>query len=151
MVCLVAIWTNKMQKQHEVSSFQMLLAIAPVEGVILLILGPLMDYGVQGSNVYAEYAWTAETAAVVVATCALAVGVNGATFFLIGKTSPVSYQVVGHLKTVLVLAGGFVWFEGDASAATLCGVSLAFAGCLLYAWLKDREMKRELASKIGGG
>lgn len=51
----------------------------------------------------------------VLGTCALAVMVNAATFFLLGKTSPVSYQVMGHLKTVLVLGGGYFFFDTSAN------------------------------------
>ena len=149
MVCVVSILTNTMQKAHDVNSFQMLLNVAPMEGLMLLVIGPIWDQWVVGKSAYVDYAWTPEAMKAVLGTCALAVLVNGATFFLIGKTSPVSYQVMGHLKTVLVLGGGYMFFDSDASAASLFGVGLAFTGCLLYAYLKDREMKRSLAAQGG--
>ena len=147
--------TNTMQKSHEVSSFQMLLNVAPMEGAMLLVIGPFWDYSIVGSTAYIGYEWSNPALLTVLGTCALAVGVNLATFFLLGKTSPVSYQVMGHLKTVLVLGGGFLFFDTDANIENMAGVGVAFLGCVLYAYLKDREMKRSLhqqaAAAAGSG
>ena len=41
----------------------------------------------------------------------LAVCTNISVYGLIGKTSPVTYQVVGQLKTVLVVAFGYIFFD----------------------------------------
>lgn len=151
LVCLVAIYTNTMQKTHEISSFQMLLNVAPMEGAMLLVIGPIWDYWIHNKTAYTDFEWNIGAAYAVAGTCALAVSVNAATFFLLGKTSPVSYQVIGHLKTVLVLGGGFLLFDTDANYTTIGGVVFAFVGCLLYAWLKDREMRRAMMSAQGGG
>jgi hypothetical protein len=51
---------------------------------------------------------------------------------------------MGHLKTVLVLGGGFLLFDTDASLNNIVGVGMAFMGCLIYAFVKDREMRRAL-------
>ena len=147
LVCVVSILTNTMQKTHDMSSFQMLLNVAPMEGAMLLIIGPLWDYTIVGKTAYGGFEWSQPAAVVVLGTCALAVGVNAATFYLLGKTSPVSYQVMGHLKTVLVLGGGFLFFDTDANATNIAGTGMAFMGCLLYGYLKDREMKRALQAQ----
>ena len=36
--------------------------------------------------------------------------------------------MIGHLKTVLVLGGGFLFFDTNASRDTITGVGLAFCG-----------------------
>lgn len=46
----------------------------------------------------------------VLGTCFLALAVNLCSFGLIGRTSPITFQVVGHMKTCLVLAGGYAMF-----------------------------------------
>ena len=53
---------------------------------------------------------------------------NTATFYLIGKTSPLSYLVLGHLKTVLTLGGGFIF----SIQVLTRGVSLKFP---LHFWV----------------
>ncbi len=71
-------------------------------------------------------------------TCLLAIAVNLCSFGLIGKTSAVTYQVVGHAKTCLVLIGGFIMMPTNASSSDLLkniiGVIIAFLGVLLYSY-----------------
>ena len=52
---------------------------------------------------------------IVLATCFLALAVNLCSFGLIGKTSAITFQVVGHAKTCLVLIGGYVLFPSKLS------------------------------------
>jgi solute carrier family 35 protein E3 len=40
-----------------------------------------------------------------------ALGVNISNYLVLGKTSPLTYQVLGHLKTVLILILGFTVFD----------------------------------------
>lgn len=44
-------------------------------------------------------------------SCVLALGVNISNYLVLGKTSPLTYQVLGHLKTVLILVLGFTVFQ----------------------------------------
>ena len=46
-----------------------------------------------------------------VLSCVFALGVNISNYLVLGKTSPLTYQVLGHLKTVLILILGFTVFE----------------------------------------
>jgi len=46
------------------------------------------------------------------------------------------------------LGCGFVFFDTNASWNTITGVGLAFCGCLLYAWLKDREMRKDITAGL---
>nr|GMD28323.1 UDP-xylose transporter 3 [Ipomoea batatas] len=48
--------------------------------------------------------------------------VNFSTFLVIGKTSPVTYQVLGHLKTCLVLAFGYVLLRDPFSWRNILGI-----------------------------
>ena len=81
------------------------------------------------------------TLGLVLATCFLALAVNFCSFGLIGRTSPITFQVVGHLKTCLVLVGGYVLFTGKhihkrQLQNNIIGVSVAMVGCVLYGHLK---------------
>eukprot|EP01042_Synura_sphagnicola_P003871 gene3871-4844_t len=44
-------------------------------------------------------------------SCVFALGVNISNYLVLGKTSPLTYQVLGHLKTVLILILGFTMFN----------------------------------------
>ena len=44
-------------------------------------------------------------------SCFFALGVNISNYLVLGKTSPLTYQVLGHLKTILILVLGFTMFQ----------------------------------------
>ena len=52
---------------------------------------------------------------IVLGTCFLALAVNLCSFGLIGRTSAITFQVVGHAKTCLVLTGGYVLFPAKVT------------------------------------
>ncbi|KAI9341693.1 hypothetical protein BDR26DRAFT_303422 [Obelidium mucronatum] len=69
----------------------------------------------------------------ILASCGLAIGVNVFGMSLIKGTSAMTYQVVGHLKTVLTLAIGAIMFgAGGLDGMRGVGVVIAFAGIVLY-------------------
>lgn len=49
----------------------------------------------------------------IILSCLIAVGVNLSQFICIGRFTAVSFQVLGHMKTVLVLVLGFTLFGRD--------------------------------------
>lgn len=66
----------------------------------------------------------------------LAVMVNVSTFLIIGNTSAITYNVVGHLKLSMVLFFGFLAFESRMNLVNFGGVLVAFAGIFGYSYLK---------------
>ncbi|KAJ3064319.1 hypothetical protein HDU98_012262 [Podochytrium sp. JEL0797] len=67
------------------------------------------------------------------ASCILAIGVNVFGMSLIKGTSAMTYQVVGHLKTVLTLAIGAIMFGANGlDGLRGFGVVIAFAGIVMY-------------------
>lgn len=76
-------------------------------------------------------------------TCFLALLVNYCSFGLIGKTSPTTFQVVGHAKTCLVLIGGYVMFptsmNDEQFMYNVVGVLVAMCGVFLYGHIKSRS------------
>jgi solute carrier family 35 protein E3 len=143
---VISILCSSHQATLGLSSSQLLANVSPLEACILRCLGPLWDFSIVRATAYTDYKWTSEAFIVVLFSCFLAVFVNGATFYLIGKTSPLSYQVMGHLKTVLTLGGGFILFDAEMNRRSILGVALAFAGCLWYTYLKDTELRRSYSS-----
>ena len=67
----------------------------------------------------------------------LAFCVNLSVFLVIAKTSPISYQVLGHFKLVVVLAGGSIFFAGDTNPKRLMGMACTFIGVVIYSHLKQ--------------
>lgn len=75
----------------------------------------------------------------IVLSCLISVSVNFSTFLVIGKTSPVTYQVLGHLKTCLVLTFGYVLLHDPFSWRNILGILIAVVGMVLYSYFCSTE------------
>ena len=71
------------------------------------------------------------------------IGVNLFVCFLVGKTSAVTYQVVGHLKTVIILGGGYFFFDHETSGKVFLGGFVAMLGCIAYGVVKNRDLNKQ--------
>ncbi|OQU78647.1 UDP-rhamnose/UDP-galactose transporter 4 isoform X2 [Sorghum bicolor] len=66
-------------------------------------------------------------------SCFIAIGVNLSQFICIGRFSAVSFQVLGHMKTVLVLSLGFLFFGKEGlNLQVVIGMVLAVLGMIWY-------------------
>jgi solute carrier family 35 protein E3 len=74
-------------------------------------------------------AWTALSAL-------LAFLVNLSIFLVIGKTSPVSYNVLGHAKLLVILVSGYTIFSEPYGVQNVIGVTSAVIGIVWYTHLK---------------
>jgi hypothetical protein len=63
------------QRKHKLQSHQLLANTAPVQGAMLIVVGPYIDYLITGSNVM-DYSWTNAAALVMFVSCSVAVLVN---------------------------------------------------------------------------
>ncbi|KAL6566784.1 UDP-xylose transporter 1 [Orobanche minor] len=79
----------------------------------------------------------------IVLSCLIAVFVNFSTFLVIGKTSPVTYQVLGHLKTCLVLAFGYTLLHDPFTSRNIIGILIAVVGMGMYSYFCTSETKRK--------
>ncbi|CAN1262831.1 UDP-xylose transporter 3 [Linum perenne] len=99
----------------------------------LFIVGPFLDGLLTNQNVFA-FKYTPQVLFFIVLSCMISVSVNFSTFLVIGKTSPVTYQVLGHLKTCLVLAFGYVLLRDPFSWRNILGILVAIVGMVLYSY-----------------
>lgn len=72
-------------------------------------------------------------------SCLFAIGVNITNYLVIGKTSPLTYQVLGHLKTILILILGFLMFNKHVDARNLIGIIVAMSGVVWYTEVRRKE------------
>ena len=83
----------------------------------------------------------------------LAVGANIAAFALIGKTSAVTYQVVGHAKTILIFAIGLIFIDRNDGATKeqtikkIIGLLFGLGGTITYTVFELDDKKRERLQK----
>ncbi|KAJ8437278.1 hypothetical protein Cgig2_010103 [Carnegiea gigantea] len=140
--CIAQIMTNTIQKKFKVSSTQLLYQSSPYQATTLLIFGPFLDKLLTNQNVFA-FKYTSQVLFFIILSCLISVSVNFSTFLVIGKTSPVTYQVLGHLKTCLVLAFGYVLLRDPFSWRNILGILIALVGMILYSYYCTRESQKK--------
>ena len=101
-------------------------------------MGPFLDRYITGDWVH-SYQWSRASTLLAAASCAAAVGVNVSQFACLGRFSAVSYQVLGHSKTITVLVGGWAIFGDLISARQAFGMLLAVAGMVGYGVASSRS------------
>ncbi|KAL5580535.1 hypothetical protein UlMin_012977 [Ulmus minor] len=140
--CVAQIMTNTIQKKFKVSSTQLLYQSCPYQAMTLFIVGPFLDWLLTNQNVFA-FKYTPQVLFFIVLSCLISVSVNFSTFLVIGKTSAVTYQVLGHLKTCLVLAFGYVLLHDPFSWRNILGILVAIVGMVLYSYFCSLESQQK--------
>lgn len=140
--CVAQIMTNTIQKKFKVSSTQLLYQSSPYQAATLLISGPFLDKLLTNQDVF-TFKYTTQVLMFIIISCLIAVSVNFSTFLVIGKTSPVTYQVLGHLKTCLVLAFGYILLHDPFSWRNILGILIALVGMILYSYYCTRETQKK--------
>lgn len=105
--------------------------------LMLLRSGGLLDHRLRGPE---DIAW-------IVVCCVVAVAMNISTYNILGKVTPVTYQVIGQLKTSLIVALGFIFFDAKGPAFWLAirfaGVGVAVVGISFYFAAKNADERRK--------
>ncbi|CAA2999155.1 UDP-xylose transporter 3-like [Olea europaea var. sylvestris] len=140
--CIAQIMTNTIQKNFKVSSTQLLYQSCLYQAMTLLVSGPFLDRFLTNQNVF-SFNYTPKLVFFIVLSCLISVSVNFSTFLVIGKTSPVTYQVLGHLKTCLVLAFGYVLLSNPFSWRNIFGIVVALVGMVLYSYFCVLESQKK--------
>ncbi|KAH6569113.1 hypothetical protein BASA62_005065 [Batrachochytrium salamandrivorans] len=125
---LYQIWVGTRQKELDVNSFQLLYYQAPISAVMLLIFIPMFD---DMHKLY-EFEWSTSALLSILTSAGLAFFVNLSTFLIIGKTSPVTYNVVGHFKICIVIILGFIIFQDVVVWKNALGIAIAMIGVFWY-------------------
>ncbi|CAK0784935.1 hypothetical protein CVIRNUC_008140 [Coccomyxa viridis] len=149
------IFCRTMQQKHSLASHELLANTAPAQAWTLLLLGPFLDRYISHAWVF-NYDWNVPALTFLALSCACAVGVNVSQFMCLGRFSAVSYQVLGHSKTMLVLLGGWAFLGDHVSLKQLAGMALAVIGMVLYGVASSqkaavKETKPEKQALLGKG
>ncbi|RVX21588.1 UDP-rhamnose/UDP-galactose transporter 6 [Vitis vinifera] len=161
IAAFVAVWSTALQqyyvhflqRKYSLGSFNLLGHTAPVQAASLLLLGPFLDYWLTNKRVdnyqyslisvvsiasslvmvdkYFEDNTTLQM--FIILSCTIAVGTNLSQFICIGRFTAVSFQVIGHMKTILVLILGFLFFGKEGlNLHVVLGMIIAVVGMIWY-------------------
>lgn len=125
------------QKEFSMSGPQVQHASA-LQQFILCFLSAIFTEFFNPQHTIMEHDFSRREVLLIGLTGIIAVGVNVSCFGIIGKTSALTYQVVGHVKTTLILLIGFVFFPPKVEAShsqtvkTAIGMAISMVGIIMY-------------------
>jgi solute carrier family 35 protein E3 len=120
-------------KEKDLSGLQVADTTVLPKAALLSLLVPVLEKDPRGILTYAYDPWTVS---LILTTCLLGIIATCTPAMIISRTTPVTFQVVGHAKTCLVIASGFVFFDQPVVAKNVAGLVLALAGMIWYSYLK---------------
>lgn len=135
---LQQITIGSLQKKYSIGSFELLSKTAPIQALSLLIFGPFIDYYLSGKLI-TSYKMSTGAILFILLSCSLAVFCNVSQYLCIGRFSAVSFQVLGHMKTVCVLTLGWLLFDSALTFKNIMGMILAVVGMVIYSWSVEVE------------
>ena len=131
------IWAGSKQKELQAGTMQLLHQSTPVAAVMLAVLVPVCEpVGLFGSRadrqtlISFEYSIASVTAIAVSSILGLAVSLS--TFPVIGATSSLTFNIVGHPKTVIILAGGCFILGDRMTPSAVAGVTFILVRIAWY-------------------
>lgn len=136
---LYQVWAGGKQKELEVNGMQLLqhvsLTSAATLGFMVPMLEPVGWADPSDPNTLLGYKWTTSSTVAVVGSCLLGLLVTLTMFLFIGATSPLTFNVMGHAKSMLIILLGAVIFQEDMAPQKLLGTAIALSGIVWYSWL----------------
>lgn len=112
-----------------------ILMLAPVWGLLILSVCTKFLFSVQekNKNQYSQFHRHFGLQIFIIMSCTIAVGTNLSQFICIGRFTAVSFQVLGHMKTIFVLIMGFIFFGKEGlNLHVVLGMIIAIVGMIWY-------------------
>ncbi|CAD7703136.1 unnamed protein product [Ostreobium quekettii] len=140
------IFAGTKQKELQASSMQLLNEFAPQAALLLGVLVPILEpvgWREAGEGTLLGYRYSAGAVCAIFISAALGLLVSLSTFLVIGATSSLTYNVVGHMKTIIILTGGVLFFGDEMPPKKLLGVGVSLVGMVWYSQLKLRAAMQQ--------
>lgn len=168
---------GSLQKKYSIGSFELLSKTAPIQALSLLVLGPFIDYYLSDNSLLnykmssgaivstshllhhsSQFNYLHNFQLIscdgtylqlfILLSCALAVFCNVSQYLCIGRFSAVSFQVLGHMKTVCVLTLGWLLFDSELTLKNISGMILAVVGMVIYSWAVEVEKQSSMKTNL---
>ena len=132
VTALYQIMIGRKQKELDCDPYQLLYYQAPLSAMLLIPVIPLLDQDVSRA---AEIT-TVGTVVAIGVSCCCAFLVNVSIFQVIGKTSAITYHVLGYLKLICILTMGILAFDSSFDVRVAGGTLLMLIGVFWYTKIK---------------
>ncbi|XP_033221417.1 solute carrier family 35 member E3-like isoform X1 [Belonocnema kinseyi] len=141
---LYQVLVNRKQKEFQMDPIQLLYYQAPLSAIMLWSVIPIFEP--VGSTFTLN--WPFIDIIMVLLSGIIAFFVNLTSYWIIGYTSPLTYNMVGHSKFCLLLLGGSIVFNESLAINQLIGITLTLVGIILYAHVKMQDNKSLLPQSV---
>jgi len=138
---IAQIWFAPLQRELGLNSLQMLFHTSPLMALFSFALTPLCE----DTDKLMHLTFTRNIIFDLLLSCAMAFLLNVTNFKVLELTSPLTYQILGHVKTVLIIISGIIMFDELPSVRVRAGLVLCTVGMVLYGW----EVNRNAANAKG--
>ena len=102
------------------------------------------EFGFDSYKAWYNQSCTTEAVIIIIISGCLGMLVSLSTFLMIGATSPLTYNIVGHLKTVSILTMGVMLFGDSMSVKKFFGICFALTGVI---WYSIQKLNAQNAAK----
>ncbi|KAL3621532.1 UDP-rhamnose/UDP-galactose transporter 6 [Castilleja foliolosa] len=155
IAAFIAVWSTALQqyyvhflqRKYSLTSFNLLGHTAPAQAASLLLIGPFLDYWLTNKRIDA-FNFNLPSTVFTILSCTIAVGTNLSQFICIGRFTAVTFQVLGHMKTILVLILGFLFFGKEGlNIQVVIGMFIAVIGMIWYGNASSKPGGKERRSQ----
>ncbi|CAM4847462.1 unnamed protein product [Rotaria magnacalcarata] len=136
------IWQGKNQHDYHLNAFQINYAQALPTFCACTLIALSVEFSGFHQNMYIlSHKWTIAEITWIALSAILAAFANLACYGLIGNTSPITFQVTGHVKTALILISGYFLTRGQAqtSSKNIIGIFICLIGSIMYGAIRYGE------------
>ncbi|XP_059834320.1 solute carrier family 35 member E3 [Hypanus sabinus] len=138
---LYQVWVGAKQHELQVNSMQLLYYQAPMSSAILMFVVPFFEPVIGEGGIFGK--WSGTAVMMVLFSGIIAFLVNLSIYWIIGNTSPVTYNMFGHFKFCITLLGGYILFKDPLSVHQCLGILCTLCGILCYTHFKLSEQEEE--------
>lgn len=145
------IWAGKKQKELALGSLQLLHQYIPIAAALLgitTLVGEPIGWRDRTKDTLMGYPYDFISVFTIFISSILGLLVNLSTFLVIGATSSLTYNVVGHVKTIIILAGGVIFFGDSIGKKKLGGIMVAMGGIIWYSQIKLEEARNAASNAL---
>eukprot|EP01084_Bolivina_argentea_P101223 181519_1 len=130
------VFTSRFQKELKCNGLQLLYHTSPLISIGMLLLSLTME-GIPGISF--TFQPTIGAMYIIIISCAFALMVNVTNYVVLGKTDALTYQIVGHFKTICIIVLGYLLFNHRASVKNIAGIAIALLGVVGYTEVKRKQ------------
>lgn len=138
------IWSGTLQRSLDCNGLQLQTYVSPLAAIFTLPFVPLFDnYTLNDLESIWYYHFTPNNLSIISVTGFFGFLVNISIFLVIGRSSPLSYNILGHCKTVVVLLSDYILFGRPFTFKSTFGIVLTLIGVFWYTSLKLERARQE--------